>query len=314
MTRLLLSGLGLGSLTVAMFGLSATQVCAQTAGASPGYVVDAQGFPRAISTPPSPRYVNVAPGDPFVAAPVISPPMWAHASALDQADRPASLAPGGEVVRTIGVRDAMPWGQTVQEVAIAGDDHVDRLQVRQQGWIMRPGGGPIPADVLSGQGFEPADFDVRLTRGWSHLLARSDDGMELAVEPHAGLQIGSRGGAAVAGATVRIGRDLQDLVADGREAFGDRKRWYVFAAGSGRAVGYNWARGGDGSYARSGMSQDDGAFMGDATLGVAVRQGPVQGSVGVMYREVEIDGLRGINGLRTDVGEGLVGFQLSIKP
>lgn len=224
------------------------------------------------------------------------------------------MASGNEVVRTVSVRDGVPWMQTTREVAYAGDNHVDRLSVRQEGWIVGSAGGPIPDDVLARQDLDRQNFDVSYTRAWRHTLARSDEGLELAIEPHAGVLVGQQGAGPVAGATLRLGPDLEGLVADGDEAFGDRQRWYVFAAGSGRAVGYNWARSGDGSYARSGLSQDSGTFMGDATVGVAVRRGPVQGSVGVVYREVEVEGLRGLNGIRTDVGEGLFGFQLSIKP
>jgi len=68
--------------------------------------------------------------------------------------------------------------------------------------------------------------------------------------------VGSRGGSTEAGATLRIGPDLDRLVPEGEEAFGQRPRWYLYAAGSGRAVGYNWARNRQGDYAGSGMRQD----------------------------------------------------------
>jgi hypothetical protein len=48
---------------------------------------------------------------------------------------------------------------------------------------------------------------------------------------------------------------------------------------------------------------------------VAYRRGDVQTSVGLVYREIDAGkGLRGMNGLDTDVDEGLIAFQLSIKP
>lgn len=41
----------------------------------------------------------------------------------------------------------------------------------------------------------------------------------------------------------------------------------------------------------------------------------MQTSVGVIYREIDAGkGLRGMNGLDTDLDEGLVAFQLSIRP
>ncbi|MFN3353163.1 MAG: DUF2219 domain-containing protein, partial [Brevundimonas sp.] len=92
-----------------------------------------------------------------------------------------------------------------------------------------------------------------------------------------------------------------------------RSRWYLYAAGSGRAVGYNFARTRDGDYARSGVTHDSGAFLGDASVGVAWRRGAVQSSVGVVYREIDASELRG-DSFDKDVSEGLLAFQFSIKP
>ena len=80
-------------------------------------------------------------------------------------------------------------------------------------------------------------------------------------------------------------------------------------------MGYNFARTRDGDYARSGYTQDKGSFLGDASIGVAYRKGDMQTSFGVVYREIDAGkGLRGMNGLDTDVSEGLLAFQLSIRP
>jgi hypothetical protein len=80
-------------------------------------------------------------------------------------------------------------------------------------------------------------------------------------------------------------------------------------------VGYNFARNRDGDYARSGVSHDAGAFLGDAQLGVAMRRGAMQSSIGLIYRELEPGGMtRGLGGMDTDVSEGMLAFQLSIKP
>jgi hypothetical protein len=138
--------------------------------------------------------------------------------------------------------------------------------------------------------------------------------VEVALTPHAGVGVGDRGGRAEAGATLTIGGDIDGMVPEGSEAFGDRARWYLYAAGSGTAVGYNFARNRDGEYARSGVSRDSGSFLGDASIGVALRRGHMQGSFGLVYREVEAEGLRGGEGFDRDVSEGLVAFQLSIKP
>ena len=42
--------------------------------------------------------------------------------------------------------------------------------------------------------------------------------------------------------------------------------------------------------------------------------GHTPGSIGLVYREVGVEGLRAGSGIDTDVSEGLIAFQLSIKP
>ena len=74
------------------------------------------------------------------------------------------------------------------------------------------------------------------------------------------------------------------------------------------------ARTRDGDYARSGYSRDEGAFLGDASIGVAYRRGAMQGSLGVVYREIETEGVNFGPDVDTDVDEGLIAFQFSIRP
>lgn len=198
--------------------------------------------------------------------------------------------------------DLSPWAATSRDVWIEGDGHTDRLRVRRSS-------DPAPLDPGAR---DAVGYDVSYIRGWTSTLGYTADGMAVTFTPHAGVGVGEGGGTAEAGATVRIGRDL---VPDGQEQFGERSRWYVYAAGSGRAVGYNFARTRDGDYARSGVSHDAGAFLGDAQLGVAMRRGAMQSSIGLIYREIEPGGMRrGTGGIDTDVSEGMVAFQLSIKP
>ncbi len=202
--------------------------------------------------------------------------------------------------------DLSPWAATSRDVWIDGDGYTDRLRVRTRGQ-------PIPPGVLDPGALEQtAEFDLTYTRGWPSTVGYTADGMAVTFTPHAGIGVGSNGSVAEAGATVRIGHDL---VPDGQEQFGDRSRWYLYAAGSGRAVGYNFARTRDGDYARSGVSHDAGTFLGDAQMGVAMRRGAMQSSIGLIYREIEPGGLRrGTDGIETDVTEGMLAFQLSIKP
>lgn len=211
-------------------------------------------------------------------------------------------------------RGLSPWAATTRDVWIPGDGHADRMTLRTGGSLRRADGAPVPPGPQDAVAYDAETYDLSYVRGWPSTVGYTDSGLEVSFTPHAGVEVGSSGGAAVAGATVRIGPDLERMVPDGQDAFGDRSRWYVYAAGSGRAVGYNFARTRDGDYARSGMSHDSGAFLGDAQLGVAIRRGPMQSSFGLIYREIEPGGLRGIDGVDTDVSEGMVAFQLSIKP
>lgn len=188
----------------------------------------------------------------------------------------------------------------------------DRVRLTTRGGLRRADGAPVPPTALDAAGFDVASYDVSYTRGWEAARATTRSGLAVSLTPHAGVGVGDSGGTAEAGATLKIGPDT--LAPDGAERFGERARWYVYAAGSGRAVGYNFARTRDGDYARSGMSHDAGSFLGDASVGVAYRRGDMQGSFGVVYREIKAEGLRGGEGFDRDVTEGLVAFQLSIKP
>lgn len=212
-------------------------------------------------------------------------------------------------------REAAPsWAASNSDIWYEGDAWRDRLRLRTEGRIRRADGSPLPPGPLDPAAWEAEHYDLTWTRGWTETLGQTGNGLDVTLTPHLGVGVGSRGQVTEAGATLRIGRDLDNLLPEGADAFGDRARWYVYAAGSGRAVGYNWARNRDGDYARSGVSHDSGAFLGDASLGVALRRGPVHSSIGLVYREIEAEGLRSGHGVDTDVSEGLIAFQLSIKP
>lgn len=213
-------------------------------------------------------------------------------------------APGGSTA----------WVASSRDVWFEGASYSDRLRVRSEGRLRRFDGSPLPPGLQDRADLEAAHVDVTYTRGWTETLAQTPGGLDVTLTPHVGVGVGDRGTATEAGATLRIGRDLDKLVPDGEDAFGQRPRWYLYAAGSGRAVGYNWARTRDGNFARSGVSHDSGNFLGDASIGVAMRRGHVQGSVGLVYREIEAEGMMGGDGIDTDVSEGLIAFQLSIKP
>ena len=210
------------------------------------------------------------------------------------------------------IRDA--FTTTQREAWFAGDGFTDRLRVTARGEPRRADGAPIPPRALDARTYDDETYDVTYTRGWVAAQGRTPSGLEVSLTPHAGVGFGSDGTTAEAGATLKIGEGLDRLAPNGDEAFGERARWYLYAAGSKRAVGYNFARTRDGDFTGSGMSHDTGAYLGDASIGVAYRRGAVQGSFGVVYREIEANGIKAYGGINTDVSEGLVAFQLTIRP
>ena len=230
-------------------------------------------------------------------------------------DRPAYGPEQGWSGYAPPTRDnASPWVASNRDVWFENNAFDDRLRLRTEGPVRRADGSPLPPGPLDPAAYETEHYDLTYTRGWTETLGQTESGLDVTLTPHLGVGVGSRGQVTEAGATLRIGRNLDRLVPEGEEAFGQRPRWYLYAAGSGRAVGYNWARTRDGDFARSGVSHDSGTFLGDASLGVAMRRGPMQGSVALVYREIGVEGLRAGHGVDTDVSEGVIAFQLSIKP
>lgn len=154
------------------------------------------------------------------------------------------------------------------------------------------------------------ETDVTYRRDWQGAQSRTAGGLDVSVTPHTALAIGRDGTSAVAGATLRLGR----LAPDGDKVFGNRPRWYVFVAGSRRSYGLNLQRTPEGRMSNAGLSRERGGTYGDASIGIAYRRGPIESSIGLIYRENEPEGLRESSGIRTEVDEGILAFQLSIRP
>lgn len=198
----------------------------------------------------------------------------------------------------------------------SGGRAINSLQVSVGRSLRAPGGLPLS---MGRAAYEPDAYEVALRRDWS--AARFDAGAyDVDISPHAGLGWTNQGGAlAEAGARLQITQRsddevreaLEDLgVRDGAE-FGDRGRWYLFAAASGRAVGLNMMRD-VGEWDQAGLSTDSAsALIGDAHLGVGWRKGPLQTSLGYVHREVK--GQNMIWGQQTKE-DSLLAFSLTIKP
>ena len=191
---------------------------------------------------------------------------------------------------------------------------VERLRLIRSGDWLCADGAALAFNPRDGAVLEDGAYRISYTRGWPTRSYDAETGLQVEVIPHAGFGVGSEGGTAEAGATIRVGSGLDRLVPEGDAAFDeDQARWYLFAAGSRRAVGYNFARTRDGDFVRSGMSHDSGAFIGDAQVGVAWRRGDMQTSFGYVYRKHKVRELAGRDFDR-ERSEGVLAFQLSIRP
>lgn len=191
---------------------------------------------------------------------------------------------------------------------------IERLRLSRSGDWLRADGAALAFSPRDGAVLEDEAYSLSYTRGWTARSYDAETGLAVEVTPHAGFGVGSEGSTAEAGATIRIGSGLERLVPDGDAAFDeDQGRWYVFAAGSRRAVGYNFSRTREGDFIRSGMSHDSGSFIGDAQLGVAWRRGDMQTSFGYVYRKHKVRELVGRD-FERERSEGVLAFQLSIRP
>ena len=146
-------------------------------------------------------------------------------------------------------------------------------------------------------GFAPENdrFDVTLVRSWPKAVSFQSEKLNFDIAPHAGFGVGSFGTRAEGGATLTVSKSrgeraleqLRDLGVKDGTSFGDKGRWYLFAAASGRAVGLNMLKGENG-WDRAGWTTDPtGALVGDAQVGVGWRKGDMQSSFGVIHREVK---------------------------
>ena len=220
------------------------------------------------------------------------------------------VAPMAPIDLAVALPEGVPLSAQ-RQTRYSGDTYQDRLTLnaRPVGWQ-----GDVTQIWAHNPDQQEQSLDLNYRRDWTAAHSYTASGLEVSLTPHAGLGVEGGEPTAEAGATLRIGQGLNRLARDGAETFGERARWYVYAAGSKRAVGYNFARDRDGDFNRSGVTHDKGSYLGDASIGVAYRRGPIQTSFGVVYREIEAKGLRGFEGMRDEVPEGLVAFQLSIRP
>jgi len=172
---------------------------------------------------------------------------------------------------------------------------------------------------LTRAGADVQAYEVSLVRDWPGAMSLKSGKTQLDVSPHAAVGVTPRGGLAEAGARVELSKRIDDEVvahldaigvSDGR-MFGDKGRWYLFAAASGRAVGLNMLHTGAG-WDRAGWTTDESStLVGDAQVGVGWRKGPMQTSLGVLHREAKAQ--HAYFGYQSEA-DTMVAFSFAVRP
>lgn len=144
--------------------------------------------------------------------------------------------------------------------------------------------------------YEPR-LSVRMNEGEDEVPARTE--VALALAPQAG-----PAKAAAASLEQKLDRLATRLGA--AEDFGQKPRWFVFAASDNQAVGLNMLRGRKGELKRAGFTAEKVAAIGDAQVGVGWRKGPFQAALSFIDRKISAFG--------EDANERFLAFTVSIKP
>jgi len=188
--------------------------------------------------------------------------------------------------------------------------------------VMAPNLTPdiISRAALHDAAFEDSPADTLHIRTWPKAVSFRSEKLEFEIAPHAGFRVSKFGSQPEGGATLMVSKSrgeraleqLRDMGVKDGASFGDKGRWYLFAAASGQAVGMNMLRGEHGGWDRAGWSTDtSGALVGDAQVGVGWRKGDLQSSFGVIHREVK--GRHMIWGQQTR-DDTVAAFTFSLRP
>lgn len=191
-----------------------------------------------------------------------------------------------------------------------------RLRISLADPELAPGAAGIPTLRA---GAEAEAYEISVVHDWPGAVSFNTGRVGVDVSPHAAVGMTPYGTVAEAGARVELSQRKDDAAKRGLSAigvsdgsrFGDKGRWYLFAAASGRAVGLNMLHS-DAGWARAGWTTDQSStLVGDAQVGVGWRKGPMQTSFGVLHREVKGEHLYWGTATKPDT---VAGFTFAIRP
>jgi hypothetical protein len=110
-------------------------------------------------------------------------------------------------------RGPVSWRSNAFVVAEKGGA-VDSVRVSVANVSRTAATAPLTLVRPDATNFDADDVDVTLTRGWPSAVKFAAGKYALDVTPHAGFGFGDAGGSAEAGATVRLGKNVEDRVSD----------------------------------------------------------------------------------------------------
>lgn len=249
--------------------------------------------------------------------PLVLPPITSSSSLSPSGPVFPALAPQDSLSAVLGQAspssDAAPVRWRSTQVPLSDKT---RLRVSVTDPLTAPGASGVQ---LARAGADIQGYEVSLVRDWPGAVSLKSGKTQLDVSPHAAVGVTPQGGLAEAGARVELSKRIDDEVVahlgalgvgDGR-LFGDKGRWYLFAAASGRAVGLNMLHTGAG-WDRAGWTTDESStLVGDAQVGVGWRKGPMQTSLGVLHREAKAQ--HAYFGYQSEP-DTLVAFSFAVRP
>lgn len=147
--------------------------------------------------------------------------------------------------------------------------------------------------------------DSAISRDWPGAVQFKTGAFGFDVSPHAGVGRSGDGGSQDAGAVLRFGRGL------GQGGTARPSKWYLFASTDQQTLATGFTANQD-AWKRVNLGRDPGATIEDNRAGLAWRDGPIEASVGYLFREIKPRDLDMLDAQTNR--ESLVAFRLSFHP